>query len=167
MPGQRDHLLDAYLKQRDALRRFLHRRTGSEETAADLVQDVWMRVMQAVPSEVVANPRAYLFRIAANLVLDADRAETRRPAAEQADALLALPDDAPGPEAVAHGRRQLARLQALLDDLPERRRRIFVLSRLDGVPHKAIAAEYGLSVRSVEKELRKALDHCAAHFEPW
>lgn len=162
MPEPRDRLLTAYLQQREALHRFLVRRTGSRETASDLVQDVWVRVLQAAQDAAVDNPRAYLFRIAANLALDLRRAETRRPAAEEGDVLLALPDEAPGPEAVTAARRQLLVLQAALRDLPDRRRRIFLLSRLDGVPHRVIAADLGISVRSVEKDLRKALDHCAA-----
>lgn len=162
MPEPRDTLLTAYLQQRKALHRFLVRRTGSRETASDLVQDVWLRVLQATQDAAVDNPRAYLFRIAANLVLDLRRAETRRPAAEEGDVLLALPDEAPGPEAVTAARRQIHVLQAALRDLPDRRRRIFLLSRLDGVPHRVIAADLGISVRSVEKDLRKALDHCAA-----
>lgn len=162
MPEPRDRLLTAYLQQRKALHRFLVRRTGCSEAASDLVQDVWVRLIQAAQEAAVDNPRAYLFRIAANLVLDLRRAETRRPAAEEGDLLLALPDEAPGPEAAVAARRQLYSLQAALRDLPDRRRRIFLLSRLDGVPHRVIAAELGISVRSVEKDLRKALDHCAA-----
>ncbi|WP_169805114.1 sigma factor-like helix-turn-helix DNA-binding protein, partial [Variovorax boronicumulans] len=41
-----------------------------------------------------------------------------------------------------------------------RRRAIVLAARVDEMPHKDIAARYGVSARTVEKELRAGLEHC-------
>eukprot|EP01035_Chromulina_nebulosa_P043540 gene43540-58960_t len=40
------------------------------------------------------------------------------------------------------------------------RRAIVLAARVDEMPHKDIAARYGVSARTVEKELRAGLEHC-------
>ena len=65
-------LLDA---ERAALLRFLAARCGDPAEAEDLLQELWLKIATA-PTGPIANGRAYLFRIANNLVLD--RARRRR-----------------------------------------------------------------------------------------
>ncbi|MEP7315957.1 MAG: sigma factor, partial [Sphingomicrobium sp.] len=64
-------------EHRHAIRRFLLARTGSEADADDLIQDLWVKV-GTVGSDIIVNPRAYLFQMANNLVLDRLRAARRR-----------------------------------------------------------------------------------------
>ena len=44
--------------------------------------------------------------------------------------------------------------------IPEPYRDVFVLSRFDGLTYEEIAARCGLSVKSVEWRLSKAVSHC-------
>nr|HQV13111.1 sigma factor [Nitrospira sp.] len=48
------------------LQQFLARRLGCVDTAKDLVQDTFLRVLQNKPGEVLGNPRAFLLRVATN-----------------------------------------------------------------------------------------------------
>lgn len=59
---------------------------------------------------------------------------------------------------VVAAREELALLAGVLERLPAQAQRIFLLCRLEGQPHKAVAAELGISVSSVEKQLAMALD---------
>jgi RNA polymerase sigma-70 factor (ECF subfamily) len=54
----------------------------------------------------------------------------------------------------------MAALVRALDELPPRCRAIFIAARLDEVPHKALAERYGISMRTVERELKRAMEHC-------
>ena len=65
-----------FLANKDALLRFLRARGGGEE-AEDLLQEVWIK-LSAMPGAPVADPLAYLYRMANNLMLDRRRAEHRR-----------------------------------------------------------------------------------------
>lgn len=163
MSSDGDRILAAYFRHREALKRFLSRRTGSPETAEDLTQDVWLRLAgQPAGERPIGNPEAYVFRVAANMATDRGRAEQRRRLTPlEIEALLALPDEAPGPEAQAAGRAELALLARALAELPARRREILLASRLQGLPHREIAARHGVTTRTVEKEILRALTHCA------
>jgi DNA-directed RNA polymerase specialized sigma24 family protein len=96
MSNDQAKLLSLFTAQRGALARFLARRVGNIHTAEDLVQDTWLKLAGGTAPAGVANPQAYLFRIAANLAIDHNRAEARRrltPA--EIDALLEIPSASP------------------------------------------------------------------------
>jgi RNA polymerase sigma factor (sigma-70 family) len=163
MSDDQTKLLSLFTAQRGTLARFLARRVGNAHTAEDLVQDTWLKLAGGAAPAGIANPQAYLFRVAANLAIDHNRAEARRrltPA--EIDALLEIPDDAPDAAAIVEGYSEMATLRQALAELPARCREIFVLARIDGLPHRDIAARFSLSRRMVEHEILRALDHCAA-----
>src|SRR3546814_2254206 len=62
-----------FTEQQGALKRFLMRRLGNAALAEDLAQETWIRAVNADTAAVIQNPRAYLFRIAANLATDHQR----------------------------------------------------------------------------------------------
>src|SRR3569833_3092863 len=76
-------LLAAYDAHRDALRRFLVARCGDAAEGEDLMQELWLAAHNGAGGPV-ANPRAYLFRIANNLVLARHRAALRAAARDRA-----------------------------------------------------------------------------------
>jgi RNA polymerase sigma factor (sigma-70 family) len=162
MSNERESIWSHYLRQRDALVRFLRRRTRNPDLAEDLAQETWLRVSHGGTSAAIDNPRAYLFRIASNLATDHLRAEARRLLSDELEALLSVPDDGPGPEAVAIGRSDLRVIAEALAELPARRCRILLMSRVEGQSHRAIAEHFGVSTRTVEFEIVRALAHCSA-----
>lgn len=166
MSDERNPLLSVYLRQRHALTRFLRHRVGCAQAADDLVQETWLRLARGGPLGAVAYPQAYIYRIAANLAIDHVRAQGRQPlTSDEIEHLLNVPDDAPGPGDVAAAASELATLQRALAELPQRRRDILLLSRIEELPHREIAARYGVSTRTVEKELQRALAHCASRLD--
>lgn len=158
--GGRTKIGAHYVLQREALLRFLTRRTRDPDVAQDLLQETWLRVANGTGA-VVDNPRGYLFQVAGNLVTDYFRAEKRRLLRkDEIDALLSVPDELPGPEAVAIGRSDLMTIANAFDELPERQRSILMMSRVEGQTHRAIADHFGVSTRTVEFEIVRALDFC-------
>ena len=68
------------------------------------------------------------------------------------------------PERVLIGRESLVEVLACLDELGERTKNIFILFRLEGMKQKAIAAIYGVSLSTVEKQVMTAVLHLAKKF---
>lgn len=75
--------------------------------------------------------------------------------------LLAVPDETARPDHAAQARIEGQHLARAIAEMPPRRAEVFRLSRLEGLSHQAIATRLGVSVRTVEAEIRMALDHCA------
>lgn len=148
------------------LLRFLTRRTGCVELAADIAQDTFLRVARTEPSGRIDNPRAYLFRVAGNLATDVLRKETRL--AQRSSASTPATDgrrpasaDLPtSPESVFLARERLRLLDDALLHLPENARRALLMSRVDGVTFACIAAELGVSESMVAKYIAQALKVC-------
>ena len=95
---------------------YFHRRVGSPELAADLCQEVYLRLRRLERADGGAplqNPRAFLFRIARNLLIDHLRQQHARPATVALhDPALRLESEAPTPEAAASSAQTLAGVQA-------------------------------------------------------
>lgn len=150
-----------YLRQREALVRFLTQRTRDPALAEDLAQEAWIRVSQGGGVSAIENPQAYLYRIASNLVIDHARAADRRRLTRgEIDEILHVREDSPGPEQVAIDRSELHHLLSMLRALPDRQRAILLMSRLDRLSHHEIARWFGISTRTVEFELSRALMAC-------
>lgn len=151
-----------YLANRDRLVRFLLAR-GAGDAAEDLVHDLWLKV-SGKPDGPIASPLSYLYRAADTLMIDRYRARRQADARErtwgeeQADA---APAAIPGDRAVA-ARQEAARVAALLAELGPRKEAVFRRARLDGVPQRRIAEELGVSVSTVEADLRAVCRALAA-----
>lgn len=148
-----------YQRHRNELLAFLTRKVRCHETARDLLQDTFVRLLHTEHGEV-GNLRAFLYRIATNLSIDhARRTQVRGINDEQAlDELLT--EATPERSAVAGS--TLAYLERLIDGLPSPTREVFLLARVDQMGYKEIAARLGITERAVERHLNKALSHCAA-----
>lgn len=143
----------------------LKRRLGSEELANEVLHDTYLRLARAGNIADVQNPKAYLFRIALNLAADRRQADNRRLTRSEIDALRHIADAALDPARIVEARLEVEALERALEELPARRRAIFIASRVEEVPHQEIAARFGISTRMIEKELKRALEHCAARLD--
>lgn len=69
MNGWRNNFLERLFRgNRSELISFLRRRTGAGTDAADLAQEVYLRLLRARNLESIRDPQAYLYAVAANLV---------------------------------------------------------------------------------------------------
>jgi RNA polymerase sigma factor (sigma-70 family) len=147
-----------FLSNRDRLLGFL-RAHGAGEAAEDLLQELWLK-LSAAPGGPIAQPLSYLYRAANNLMLDRYRSQqqaTRRDH-DWTEAATTLPgtSDEPSSERRLIAREQLRLAQAALAALGERPAAIFRRHRIDGVGQRDIAAEFGVSLSTVEADLRRA-----------
>lgn len=142
------------------LQRFLRRRMHDTEEAADLVQDVYLRLVRTRDLQRITHPKAFLFQTATNLLRDDRRGRQVRQAESGISALNGLhAAETPSPERVLEGRQRLRAFEQALSELPPRRRQVFLLARYDGLTHPQIAERLGISVSGVEKHMIKAIAH--------
>lgn len=145
-----------FLAERPMLLRLLTARLRDPEAAADVLQDLWIK-LESAGSGPVADPAAYLFRMANNLSFDRRRTEARRSARD--GAWLDLQSDAsdfPSAEEALISRERLRELEAAIAALPDRTRAIFRAYRFEGVSRKDIAMNEAISVSAIEKHLHRA-----------
>lgn len=142
---------------------YLTRKLRDAEAAADLTQETFLRFTEqheAGMTAAVVNQRAYLYRMAHNLAVDHVRQSRREMTDPVPDDVLGdIPHDHPTPEQAVSGQDELARVRAALQELPERTRQVFFLTRVEGMTYRAVARQLSISDSSVQKHLAKAIKH--------
>jgi RNA polymerase sigma factor (sigma-70 family) len=147
------------------LERFLVRRLTCPETAADLTQETFVRLLRSGPAEQIENVRAYLFRTAANLAVDHLRRRKHSHLAADTQELEGFADAAPGADRQLLSRRALARLRAAVEQLPARQREVFLLHKFHDLSYQEIAERLGIAKNTVMVHMVRALAHCRAALE--
>ncbi len=148
-----------YLDNRDRLVRFLVAR-GAGDGAEDLLHDLWIKVSSR-PSGPIDNPLSYLFRAADTLMIDRHRSRTQADARDKAWANASAREPVSS-ERVVVARQDVARATRILAELGPRREAVFRRARLDGMAQRQIAVELGISLSTVEADLRAACRALAA-----
>lgn len=140
---------------------WLRRKLGCPESAADLAQDTFIRVLKRPPDQACAmRERSYLATIARGLCID----HWRRRQLEQAwlQSLADRPQAVqPSPEQRAIIVETLYEVDAMLARLPRKVSDAFLLAQLHGMTYKQIALQLGVCERMVKKYMAQALLHCA------
>ncbi|WP_214509062.1 sigma-70 family RNA polymerase sigma factor [Pseudomonas brassicacearum] len=141
------------------LQGWLRKRLGNTFDAADLAQDTFVRVIKARTALDIREPRPYLSMIAKGLLIDL----FRRRSLEQSylEVLAAIPQEQhPSLEEQAIMLQALMEIDRLLLGLGPRVRQAFILSQFDGLTYPQIAERLGVSVRTVNNHMAKAMEHC-------
>ena len=122
--------------------------------AQDLVQELFTRLWQdREKTNITTSLKSYLFTAVRNRCLNIIAAKNRmRPLNDEVDD---LEEEETRTEA-EHSERA-ARVQAAIEGLPEERRKVFRLSRDEGLKYHEIAERLGISIKTVENQMGKAL----------
>jgi RNA polymerase sigma-70 factor (ECF subfamily) len=162
MASHDDKMAAIFMRERAGISRYLSGRAGSAEDGEDLAQEAWIRFSRS-KAITLAAPIPYLRRLVKNLAIDHGRSASRRRLhSHEVDDLLNVADNQPDPEAVLISRDTLSKLVKIMDELPSRRRAILFSARVEGEPHRQIAASHGVSTRTIELEIRTAIEYCFA-----
>ncbi|MCB5185060.1 sigma-70 family RNA polymerase sigma factor [Methylobacillus gramineus] len=141
------------------LNAWLRKKLGCHDTAADLAQDTFVRLIVAGKAPSPEQSRAYLAQIAKGLVIDLYR--RRHLERTYQEWLFQLPESQlPSPEHQAIVLQSLVQLDQILAELPRKVRETFLLSRFDGLTYSEIAQKLGVSVASVRVYMLKAVQAC-------
>ena len=145
------------------LLRFLGARLPGAD-ADDVAQECYLRLQRYEHLLVVRDPKAFLFRVAVNLLTDRARQHARRQrdlqrfggAVHFEDAQDA-PCTAAALEDVRASEEALRMISAAIERLPTKCRRALLMQRIDGLSHEEIAATLSVSKSMVEKYIARAV----------
>ena len=147
---------ELFARHAGELYRYAARFTGDPDLAEDVVQDSFVRLAERPPADV-RQVRAWLFRVATTVAIDALRGSRRR-----RRLLAERPADVPVPVAPEDPHRVLEReelrrrVREALDALNPKERAV-VLMREEGFAHHEIAAVVGTTTGSVGTMIARAL----------
>lgn len=158
-----DHaqLFESFLReQRTALLNFLRRRVSSEADAQDATQESFTRLLRYADSQPAAAWKPLLYRIATNVAHD----QARQQATQHGAGLVSLDNDSeelaspelPHDQQIAH-EQELALIHGVIMRLPPKCRQVYLLQRLRGMSYTQIAEHCGISRKTVELHMTRAL----------
>lgn len=166
---ERARLDEVFCRQRQPLLRTVMRVIRDPAVAEDLVQETYLRVRAALSERPVTYLQPFLYQTATNLARDHVRAERRWDAVVErrstAETAARVASPAPSQETLAGDQELLRHLEAALDRLTPRQRRVFHAARVEGRTQDAIAADLGVSKSTVQKDLRVAMAACVEVFQ--
>jgi RNA polymerase sigma-70 factor (ECF subfamily) len=144
------------------LLRLLCVRTGDASEAEDIMQDLWLKA-HAQQVATLSNGKAYLYRMAQNLLIDRLRERHRRMCRDyQWVSDFTLTHAGTGgwhrsAEDAAHEQEETQRLMRAIEKLPEGARSVFRLHKLEGLSHAEVASRLAISRSGVEKHIAVAM----------
>jgi RNA polymerase sigma factor (sigma-70 family) len=153
-----------FREHNNSLLRFLAVRLGSQQEAREIAQEAYVRLLNLHTPGAVSYLRAFLFKTASNLAIDRLRTRRYRERTTSWEFFEKRPA-ATTPEQDLSGKQELQRLQRLLDELPPKCQRAFVLNKFHGMDAYAIAKEMKITDRMVRSYIVRALVHCRAGLE--
>ncbi len=140
---------DAWRRHEAELRRFLRHRHGDAAGAEDLLQEVFLRALgQGRGFCTVANPRAWLFQVARNLLVD--RLRLAKPEVPLPEDLAEVPVAPPAVDALS------ACLPRVLAELSAEDREAITLCDLEGLTRQAFAERLGLTLPAAKSRVQRA-----------
>lgn len=155
---------DWFIQWRAPLRKFLAgRRMISARDLDDVAQEVFLRLMRYQRAELVENPQAYLYRVAMNVASEW-AVRTRNMAARDLSWVAELGRQSTESEMERlHAQDQVERA---LGKLSPRQRLVLKLQFYEGLSYTQIAAQLGMTERSVKRAVAKSYQQLRRELQP-
>ena len=154
-----EQLFDAYC---DELRHYVYYKSGDMEVAEDIVQDTFLKVWEMRSSVRTETARALLYTIATNQFANKYKRQKLRFKFEQT---IVEDRTFETPEFELEVKEFDRKLQQVLSGLNEKSRIVFLMNRIDQMTYNEIAKNLDISVKAVEKRMKKALEYLHSEIE--
>jgi RNA polymerase sigma factor (sigma-70 family) len=152
-----------FATQGGKLRAFIHGRIRNKHDTADVAQETFLRISRVADLDLIRDPNAYLFTIAANVIKEnriSDRRATLAVRIDDEDVHQQL-GELPDVEGDLDRDSRVRRLQEVLPQLPTKCHATIVLQYGRGASYQEIADALGISTHTVKKYHSQALAFCA------
>lgn len=143
------------------IKRLLRRMLPDRHSVDDITQETVLRALQAEKKRTIEQPKAYLFRIARNLVKDELEKKSR--------SIIEFIDEygpetsveiEPSVEESYENRQRMLLFGEALASLPRQCRQVFILKKVYGYSHKEISKKLSISISTTEKHVVSGLKRC-------
>ena len=165
--GDADAFVKLFAKYQNPIYAFLARQCKNPETAADLTQDVFAKIIKTATSfQYQSKFSTWLYTIARNAAVDNSRKakHRRHPSLDQSSEKGGTPlgERIPGKEPDPHRSTTSNRLRAdlakAIENLPDNQREVFLLREYHAIPFGEISTITGAKTGTVKSRMRYALE---------
>ena len=162
-PSRRQLIEQLFAHHAPAVRLFLRGRSVPPEETDDMVQELFTRLLgvkrvEERMTEASGSVRSFLLTMANNLIVDRQRRrQVRNAYAEGQREIERERMDEHSPERIVAAQLELEAIRAVILDLPVNWRVALVLQRFRNLSYEEIALHMGVTVRQVERYLRRAM----------
>lgn len=146
-------LFDTYFEE---VRRYVFYRSGNEDLSTDIAQDTFIRIWEKQNDIDPKRVKGLLFKIANDLFISSYRKDK---VAFNFFKNYEVQEQSQTPYDDISYEELKSAYETALNNLPEKQRVVFLMSRIDELKYKEIAERLDLSVKAVEKRMSQALDH--------
>lgn len=150
-------LRKCFEKHADAIYRLcVFRLHGDEMLATDIAQEAFYRAgMELEKWTDIKNLKAFVFRVASNLIIDHSRKTQDESLEAKEEAEYTTYATQASPEWQIQAQLELERMNAILDSLPEQDKDIFLLRFVEELAPKEIAQMYDLDTNALTVRLHR------------
>jgi len=144
---------DTYYKP---IRNYLYYKCGDADVADDAVQQVFMKLWEVLDTIKPETIKALLYSIATNILLNHFKHQK-----VVYNFVATQTDNNQESESADFDLQQnefKAKLQRVLDKMPDKTREVFLMNRLEELKYSEIAERLDLSVKAIEKRMHQALE---------
>lgn len=147
------------------VRSWLGRRFPNVNDVDDVIQEAYTRIIKAYQSGPIANPRAYLFVTARNIVLNRIRHyRYEKPAGYRELDPMTVVDEVIDPLASLSKSEEIELLIRAIESLPKKCRKVLTLRKIYGLSQREVADHLGISVSTVQAHTAEGIRRCIRHF---
>lgn len=147
------------------LYRFSYSYLKSESESEDVVQDVFLKIWENRTSlKTGTSFQSYLFTIAFNSIRKSFNKKARRDQFHS-DLFEFLSDDNSSLENYPNYEALLSKLDILIDQMPTRRKEIFLKRKKEGKSVREIAEKMNISPKTVENQITEAMNYLKKEFD--
>lgn len=151
--GDQEAYTDLYNEHAQSIYRFVYFRVGSQEVAEDIMQETFLKFIDVIDTAHVTNVRAYLYRIARNLVTDLYRKKSQQ---EVVDIDAAYDLESMQGHLQMEAGIDLQMMARAIEHLKPLWREIITLRHIESLSYKEIASVIGHSSAYVRVNLHRA-----------
>ncbi len=141
----------------DALVNFIYYRSGDISIAEDIVQETFLKIWEMKDEIRMSTVRPLLYTIASNLYIN--EFHHKNVTLKFANTYTDNKKVSESPEFEYEIKEFDRQLQKALAELSEKNRVVFLMNRIDDLTYYDIAKNLNISVKAVEKRMKKALAH--------
>lgn len=148
------------------LKNFLGTLMRSREDIEDLMQETFLRVASLERPETITSPKAYIFTLAHNLVVDHYR-KTKSNFIDHSVILEECREAVihPGAERGLDAQRDLEMLQEAILKLPEKTRQIFISRKFHDRSYVQLACDFGMTEQAIRQHVSRGLRECMSYLK--
>jgi RNA polymerase sigma-70 factor (ECF subfamily) len=151
----KEEFKDVFELNFDAIRDFIFYRCGDKEAASDITQEVFLRIWEKRESLKGDSIKPLLYKMATDGFINHYKKELRGMNYRQS--LDGEDNCSLSPEEEMIGRESVAAYTEALAQMPKAQRKVYLMSRENGMKYREIAERLHVSVKTVEKHVSAAL----------